>query len=158
MCVGKAMTGGYLSMGATLCTEEVAATVSAAPPWALMHGPTFMGNPLAAAVSLASVDLLLSRPWAQEVGRVGTRLAAGLAAAYEVPGVVDVRVLGAMGVIELQSPVDMARVTPVLLDHGVWLRPFGRLVYAMPAYVMSDSDLDRVSAAMVALARAAAPA
>ena len=158
MCVGKGMTGGYLSMGATLCTEEVAATVSAAPPWALMHGPTFMGNPLAAAVSLASVDLLLSRPWAQEVGRVGTRLAAGLAAAYEVPGVVDVRVLGAMGVIELQSPVDMARVTPVLLDHGVWLRPFGRLVYAMPAYVMSDSDLDRVSAAMVALARAAAPA
>jgi adenosylmethionine---8-amino-7-oxononanoate aminotransferase len=158
MCLGKAMTGGYLSMGATVCTQEIAATVSSAPPGVLMHGPTFMGNPLAAAASLASVDLLLSRPWAQEVARVGTRLAAGLATARQVPGVMDVRVLGAIGVIELKSPVDMSVVTPVLLEHGVWLRPFGRLVYAMPAYVMGDGDLDRVSAAMLAVARAAAAA
>ena len=157
MCVGKALTGGYLSMGATLCSDRVAAAVSSAPPGVLMHGPTFMGNPLAAAVSLASVELLLSGPWAARVGRVQARLAAGLVAAGSVTGVVDVRVLGAIGVIELAAPVDMTRVTPVLLEHGVWLRPFGRLVYAMPAYVMSDPDLDRVTCAMLAVARQAGP-
>ncbi len=155
MCVGKALTGGYLSMGATLCTDEVAAVVSIRSPASagvLMHGPTFMGNPLAAAVSLASVDLLLDRGWAADVARVGARLEAGLAAARALPAVADVRVLGAIGVLEMRGPVDLVAATAFLADRGVWLRPFGRLLYTMPAYVMADDDVDRVTAAMVALA------
>jgi adenosylmethionine---8-amino-7-oxononanoate aminotransferase len=149
MCVGKAMTGGYLSMGATLCTDDVAATVSAGEAGALMHGPTFMGNPLAAAVSLASIDLLLSGPWQSEIGRIGRALRAGLAPARELPGVCDVRVLGAIGVIELDQPVDLRAVTPLLVERGVWLRPFGRLVYTMPPFVTGDDDLALITTAMV---------
>ena len=155
MCVGKALTGGYLSMGATLCTEEVAAVVSAPSATSagvLMHGPTFMGNPLAAAVSLASVDLLLARGWAADVARVGSRLASGLEAARGLPAVADVRTLGAIGVVQMHRPVDLVSATAFLAERGVWLRPFGRLLYTMPAYVMSDSDVDLVTAAMVELA------
>ena len=152
LCVGKALTGGYVSMGATLCTDEVAATVSAGPTGRLMHGPTFTGNPLAAAVSLASVDLLLERGWAADVARLEAGLAAGLAPARDLPGVADVRVLGGIGVVERREPVDLAAITPVLLGHGVWLRPFGRLVYAMPPYVTDDDDLARITSAMVAVA------
>jgi adenosylmethionine---8-amino-7-oxononanoate aminotransferase len=161
MCVGKALTGGYVSMGATLCTEDVASTVSergTTSAGVLMHGPTFMGNPLAAAVSLASVDLLLARGWRADVERLQARLAAGLAPARDLPGVQDVRVLGGIGVVEMRSPVDLRAATPFLADRGVWLRPFGRLVYTMPAYVMSDADLDRVTSAMVDLATAGAAA
>jgi adenosylmethionine-8-amino-7-oxononanoate aminotransferase len=139
-------------MGATLCTEEVAATVSSGPTGRLMHGPTFTGNPLAAAVSLASVDLLLDRGWAADVARLETALADGLAPARDLPGVADVRVLGGLGVVERHQPVDLRAVTPVLLEHGVWLRPFGRLVYAMPPYVTDGDDLERIAAAAVAVA------
>ncbi len=149
MCVGKAMTGGYVSMGATLCTEDVAATISDGPAGVFMHGPTFMGNPLAAAVSLASVDLLLAGPWQAEVERVERLLRAGLEPARGLPGVTDVRVLGAIGVIELDHPVDLGAITALLVDRGVWLRPFGRLVYTMPPYITIDDDLDRLTAAMV---------
>jgi adenosylmethionine---8-amino-7-oxononanoate aminotransferase len=149
MCVGKAMTGGYLSMGATLCTEDVAATVSAGPSGVLAHGPTFMGNPLAAAVSLASVNLLLSGPWQAEVARVEAGLRRGLESARDLPGVRDVRVLGAIGVIETRAPLDLDAVTAFLAERGVWLRPFGRLLYAMPPYVIDDVDLARVTRAMV---------
>jgi adenosylmethionine-8-amino-7-oxononanoate aminotransferase len=162
MCVGKALTGGYVSMGATLCTDEVAAGVSSRSPTSsgvLMHGPTYMGNPLAAAVSLASVELLVSRGWADDVHRLGARLDAGLAPARELPAVLDVRVLGAIGVLEMRADVDLAWATGFLAERGVWLRPFGRLVYTMPAYVMPDRDVDRVTTAMVELAAAtAAPA
>jgi adenosylmethionine---8-amino-7-oxononanoate aminotransferase len=161
MCVGKALTGGYVSMGATLCTEDVASTVSergTTSAGVLMHGPTFMGNPLAAAVSLASVDLLLERGWRADVERLQARLAAGLAPARDLPGVQDVRVLGGIGVVEMRSPVDLRAATPFLAERGVWLRPFGRLVYTMPAYVMPDADLDRVTSAMVDLAAAGAGA
>jgi adenosylmethionine-8-amino-7-oxononanoate aminotransferase len=150
MCVGKALTGGYLTMGATLCTEEVARAISDGPAGAFMHGPTFMANPLAAAVSLASVDLLTGGPWQEEVGRVSAALAAGLEPARGLEGVTDVRVLGAIGVIECGDPVDIVRVTQAAVDRGVWVRPFGRLVYTMPPYVTSDEDLALITSAMVA--------
>jgi adenosylmethionine-8-amino-7-oxononanoate aminotransferase len=147
MCVGKAMTGGYLSMAATLCTAAVADSVGATG--ALMHGPTFMGNPLAAAVSLASIGLLLDQPWAKEVARIEDGLAAGLEPARHTAGVSDVRVLGAIGVIETAGPLPMDALLAVFLEHGVWLRPFGRLVYTMPPYIATDADVARISAAMV---------
>ncbi len=152
MCVGKALTGGYMSMAATLCTPEVAAGVSAADSGALMHGPTFMGNPLAAAVSIASLELLCSRPWRDEVRGMEERLSVGLAPARRLPGVHDVRVLGAIGVIEAVEAVPMAAAQQVLLDHGVWLRPFGRLIYTMPPYVSSAEDIEAIITAMVAVA------
>ena len=156
MCVGKAMTGGYVSMGATLCTEEIATVISEGPAGAFMHGPTFMGNPLAAAVSLASIDLLLSHPWQDTVRRISAGLAGGLAAARGLPGVADVRVLGAIGVIELTDPVDLREITPLLVESGVWVRPFGRLVYAMPPYVIDDADLAQLTSSMVACVAAVA--
>ncbi|MGV3759309.1 MAG: aminotransferase class III-fold pyridoxal phosphate-dependent enzyme, partial [Actinomycetota bacterium] len=149
MCVGKALTGGYLTMAATLCTADVAAAVSAAGSGALMHGPTFMGNPLAASVALASTRLLLDQPWADEVARIEARLRTGLAPAAEIEGVADVRVLGAIGVVETVDPLPMGALQDVFLEQGVWLRPFGRLVYTMPPYVTTDPDVDRITAAMV---------
>ena len=154
MCLGKALTGGYLSMAAVLCTPEVAAGVSAAESGALMHGPTFMGNPLAAAVAIASIRLLLSRPWAAEVAAIQDALQAGLAPAAALGGVADVRVLGAVGVIETTEPVPTAAIQELLLDRGVWLRPFGRLLYTMPPYISSAEDLRRITGAMVAAAEA----
>ena len=150
MCVGKAMTGGYLSMAATLCTPEVAAAVSAAESGALMHGPTFMGNPLGAAVALASTRLLFDQPWAEAVARIEAGLRQGLEPARDLPGVADVRVLGAIGVIETETPLPMGEVQDVLLAHGVWLRPFGRLLYTMPPYVATDADVARITEAMLA--------
>jgi adenosylmethionine---8-amino-7-oxononanoate aminotransferase len=149
MCVGKAMTGGYVTMGATLCTDSVAATISDGPAGALMHGPTFMANPLAAAVCLASIDLLLAGDWAASVARIGAGLRDGLGAARSLPAVADVRVLGAIGVIEMREPVDLPRVTELLVARGVWARPFGRLVYTMPPYVIGDDDLGQVTSVMV---------
>ncbi|MYI56684.1 MAG: adenosylmethionine--8-amino-7-oxononanoate transaminase [Acidimicrobiia bacterium] len=154
MCVGKALTGGYLSMAATLCTAEVATGVSAAESGALMHGPTFMANPLAAATATASIRLLLSRPWESEVAAIEATLRAGLAPAATLPGVHDVRVLGAIGVIETTDPVPVAATQELLVDRGVWLRPFGRLLYTMPPYISGDEELHRITGAMVAVAEA----
>jgi adenosylmethionine-8-amino-7-oxononanoate aminotransferase len=148
LCLGKALTGGYLSLGATLCTSEVAAGVCAAPGGALMHGPTFMANPLACAVGLASVRLLLDGPWEARVRRIETALRAQLAPCAELPGVADVRVLGAIGVVELTDPVDMSVLQPALVDLGAWVRPFGRLVYTMPPYISSDQDLVTITSAI----------
>jgi len=148
MCLGKAMTGGYLSMAATLCTTDVANGVCHAEPGALMHGPTFMANALAAAVSIASIDVLLSQPWQTEIRRIERGLAAGLAPARSLPGVVDVRVLGAIGVIETQRPLPIESIQQHLVDRGVWLRPFGRLLYTMPPYIIDDDDLGVVTSAM----------
>ncbi len=157
MCVGKAMTGGYLSMAATLCTPEVAAATNRAESGALMHGPTYMGNPLAAAVSLASIRLLLSQPWQANVQRIESRLVDGLAAARDLDNVADVRVLGAIGVIETREPLPMDQMQVVCMEHGVWLRPFGRLIYSMPPYISTDADLDAICAAMVDTVRRVLP-
>ena len=148
LCVGKALTGGYLTLGATLCSDEVAQGVCAAPGGALMHGPTFMANPLACAVGLASVRLLLDGPWRGTVAAIGDGLRAGLAPARDLPGVADVRVLGAIGVVETREPVDLRVLQPALVDRGAWVRPFGRLVYTMPPYVSSPEDLRVVTGAI----------
>jgi adenosylmethionine-8-amino-7-oxononanoate aminotransferase len=154
MCVGKALTGGYVTMAAALCTSEVARGISDGEAGVLMHGPTFMGNPLAAAVAAASVRLLLERDWRAEVAAIAATLRAGLAPARELPGVVDVRVLGAIGVVQLDHPVDMAAATAAATAHGVWLRPFRDLVYTMPPYVCTADDLAAITAAVRAAAAA----
>jgi adenosylmethionine---8-amino-7-oxononanoate aminotransferase len=158
MCVGKAMSGGYVSMAATLCTPSVAEAVSAPPSGAMMHGPTFMGNPLAAAVSLASVRLLLGGPWELTVKRIEAELVDGLAPARNADGVADVRVLGAIGVLETTEARPMAGMQAVALEHGVWLRPFGRLVYTMPPYISTSEDVARITAAMVDIVERVHPA
>ncbi|MFG3257646.1 adenosylmethionine--8-amino-7-oxononanoate transaminase [Streptomyces sp. NPDC048172] len=155
LCLGKALTGGYLTMAATLCTPRVADGISRGEVPVLAHGPTFMGNPLASAVACASVDLLLGQDWAGEVRRVESALRTGLAPAAALPGVRDVRVLGAIGVLQLDHEVDMAAATRTAVAAGVWLRPFRDMVYAMPPYVMDDEDVARVCAAMRAVAEAA---
>ncbi|MGI5162541.1 adenosylmethionine--8-amino-7-oxononanoate transaminase [Microbispora sp. CA-102843] len=145
MCVGKALTGGYMTLAATLCTARVADRIGV-----LMHGPTYMGNPLACAVAGASLDLLAERPWREEVARIEAALLDGLAPAAYAPGVRDVRVLGAIGVIETDQPVDVARIQDIVMEHGVWLRPFGRLIYTMPPYACTPEDVARIAGAMVA--------
>lgn len=154
MCVGKALTGGYLSLAATLCTNAMAQRISAAHG-GLMHGPTFMGNPLACAVAIASIELLRSHDWAAQVRAIESGLRAGLAPARTLPGVADVRVLGAIGVVELDQPVDLPQATKVAVDAGVWLRPFRNLVYTMPPYVCTSDDIARITAAVVAVAACA---
>lgn len=149
LCLGKALTGGYMTLAATLCTEEVAHGVCASEAQAFMHGPTFMANPLACATALASVRLLLSTPWQRNVQRLQQELLAGLAPARELPGVADVRCLGAIGVIELEAAIDMRAVQPMFVERGVWVRPFGRLVYVMPPYIMNSADVATLTAAMV---------
>ena len=146
MCVGKALTGGYITLAATLCSARVADGLSGP----LMHGPTYMANPLATATALASTDLLADGAWREHVARIERGLRIGLGPARELPGVTDVRVLGAIGVIELERPVDVAAVTRAAVDRGVWLRPFRELIYAMPPYVTDDEDVNRIAGAMVA--------
>jgi adenosylmethionine-8-amino-7-oxononanoate aminotransferase len=153
MCVGKALTGGYLTLAATLCTPQVAEGISRGEVPVLAHGPTFMGNPLAAAVADASVGLLTGQDWAAEVRRVETGLRDGLQPARELPGVREVRVLGAIGVVQLDHEVDMRAATRAAVREGVWLRPFRDMVYTMPPYVTSDADLTAVCAAVCAAAR-----
>ena len=153
MCVGKALTGGYLTLAATLCTRRIAETISAGEPGALMHGPTFMANALACAVSVASVELLLSQDWRSRIAEISAGLSEGLETAREIPGVADVRVRGAIGVIETREPVDLRLATPVALDHGVWLRPFRNLIYAMPPYICTPDEIARITSGMVAVAR-----
>ncbi|MGH4030293.1 adenosylmethionine--8-amino-7-oxononanoate transaminase [Actinomycetota bacterium Odt1-20B] len=154
LCVGKALTGGYLSLAATLCTEEVARGISEGELPVLAHGPTFMGNPLACAVAGASLDLLASGGWRTDVARVSAGLRAGLAPAAKLPGVTDVRVLGAIGVVELDHPVDVAAATSAAARRGVWLRPFRELVYAMPPFVCDEGEVARIASALTAAAEA----
>lgn len=162
MCLGKALTGGYLSLAATLCTTQVAAGISRGELPVLAHGPTFMGNPLACAVANASLGLLLGegpepgypRGWQAEVSRIEAGLTAGLAAAREMPGVADVRVLGAIGVVQLGHEVDVTAATAAAVAAGVWLRPFRDLIYTMPPYVTCDGDLALICAGVLAAAQA----
>ncbi|MCS4254866.1 adenosylmethionine-8-amino-7-oxononanoate aminotransferase [Rhodococcus erythropolis] len=156
MCVGKALTGGYMSLAATLCTTEIAETITAGEGGGLMHGPTFMGNPLACAVAVASTELLLAMDWRRDVATLEGGLTRGLAEAVTIPGVVDVRVKGGIGVIELEQPVEMQSATDAAVDAGVWLRPFRNLVYAMPPYLCSDAEVEQITAGMLATARSQA--
>jgi adenosylmethionine-8-amino-7-oxononanoate aminotransferase len=154
MCVGKAITGGYITLAATLCSRDIATTISTHEPGALMHGPTFMANALACAAGVASVELLLDQDWRSRVSAIDAGLRAGLAPAAALPGVADVRVLGAIGVIEMDKPVDLRVATAAALQRGVWLRPFRNLVYVMPPYICTPDEIDQITSAMVGVAGA----
>ncbi|MEU4240450.1 adenosylmethionine--8-amino-7-oxononanoate transaminase [Actinoplanes sp. NPDC026619] len=154
MCVGKALTGGYLTLAATLCTSEVAAAISAGAGGGLAHGPTFMGNPLACAVANASLGLLRGGDWRSRVRLIENGLRRDLEPLRGAPGVADVRVLGAIGVVQLDHPVDMAKATAAAVDAGVWLRPFRDLIYTMPPYVADEDDVARIAAGIAAAAAA----
>lgn len=153
MCVGKALTGGYLTMAAALCTSEVAAGLSRGEMPVLAHGPTFMGNPLSSAVANASIELLLGQDWRGEVGRIERALRSGLARAADIAGVRDVRVLGAIGVVQLDHEVDVPAATTAAVAEGAWLRPFRDLIYTMPPYVCTNDDLATICNAVVSAAR-----
>jgi adenosylmethionine-8-amino-7-oxononanoate aminotransferase len=152
MCVGKALTGGYLTLAAVLCTPRIAVGLSHSESGVLMHGPTYMGNPLACAVALASLDLLEADDWSAQVTRVNAALESGLAATRHLPGVTDVRTIGAVGVVQLDHPVDVGKATEAAVEQGVWLRPFRDLIYTMPPYVATDDEVARICAAIEAAA------
>ncbi|MEN8800714.1 MAG: adenosylmethionine--8-amino-7-oxononanoate transaminase [Thiogranum sp.] len=153
LCLGKALTGGYLTLAATLTTREVSHAIACEAPGLFMHGPTFMANPLACATALASIQLLLDSPWQARVQRIEQRLRDGLEACRKLDHVGDVRVLGAIGVVELKLVLDMKTVQPAFVQQGVWVRPFGRLVYLMPAFVINDEDLGILTGAVVSVVR-----
>ena len=154
LCLGKALTGGYLSAAAALCTTKVAKGIGASDSGVLMHGPTFMGNPLACRVALASLSLLATGAWQAQVAAIETGLTQGLSRLRQQGGVIDVRTIGAVGVVQLDHEVDVVAATNVALDAGVWLRPFRDLIYTMPPYVCQPAEIDSITTAIAAAVRA----
>lgn len=152
LCLGKAITGGYLSLAATITSQKVAKAIGSYAGGNLMHGPTFMGNPLACAVACASIDLLLKSPWQERVKTIESHLEAELRPLESLASVREVRVKGAIGVVEMVENMDMHLIQPRLVELGVWIRPFGKLLYIMPAYVMKSEDLNQLTAAMKTVA------
>jgi adenosylmethionine-8-amino-7-oxononanoate aminotransferase len=148
MCIGKSLTGGYMTLAATLTTEEVSHTISNGNPGVFMHGPTFMANPLACTAANTSIKLLFESPWQQNIAHIEQGLLKGLAPCSQLHSVKNVRVLGAIGVVELHQPVDMKTIQPMFVNAGVWVRPFGKLVYLMPPYLINDADLVTLTAAV----------
>ena len=151
MCVGKALTGGYVTLAATICTEDVAQGICQGSPGVFMHGPTYMGNPLACAIANASLDIIATGAWQQQVKNIEQQLKQELAKCAELEGVADVRVLGAIGVVECKSAVDVALLQRKFVKAGVWIRPFGRLIYIMPPYVIQPKELRQLTQAIYAV-------
>lgn len=158
LCLGKALTGGYLTQAATLCSERIADGISASEAGVFMHGPTFMANPLSCALALASISLLEQDNWMKKVKSIETQLKDELLALNQQSprgNIKEARVLGAIGVLETEKAVNMEKITPILRKHQVWLRPFGRLVYTMPPYICSEKDIAQICAAMVEVSQCA---
>ncbi|ODR87513.1 adenosylmethionine--8-amino-7-oxononanoate transaminase [Shewanella xiamenensis] len=157
LCLGKALTGGYISLAATLCTDNVAQGISQSPAGVFMHGPTFMGNPLACAAACASLDLINQQEWPAQVAAIEQQMQRELADAIDIPSVKAVRVLGAVGVLEMHQAVNTAALQQQFVDLGVWVRPFANLIYIMPPYVISSAQLSQLTQAMKQVAATITP-
>lgn len=149
MCVGKALTGGYLGLAATLTTDDISEVISSGDPGVFMHGPTYMANPLGCAVAVESVRLLLASPWRERVQGIEQQMKRQLSVCADCSAVQEVRVLGAIGVVEMKEDVDVARLQKEFVNKGVWVRPFRNLVYIMPPYIIKEEDLSLLTKTIV---------
>jgi adenosylmethionine-8-amino-7-oxononanoate aminotransferase len=153
MCVGKALTGGYLTLAATLASNKIANTISSGSPGVFMHGPTFMGNPLACSIALANIKLLLSYNWKIKIKNIENQLKENLYQAKNYNNVSKVRVLGAIGVIEMKNNVDIEKIQKEFVEEGIWVRPFGKLIYIMPPYIITEKELNILTSSLLKVVR-----